>query len=180
VAIGRDSKETGRLWTALPTRIGDGPSPDNVPAWMATAKPGRQSRAPIVRQGIEVRPLALMKFTDRAVAALRRPGFRLEITRERDVVIGYKHDSVAAVYYDTLPDGKNQVSVVTAAIDGRDAGRPLEEIQADMAAGRESSDWIYEVWRQSTSKEHFYFSAISPDQRFLLLGTDPHIPGALR
>jgi WD40 domain-containing protein len=180
VAVGRDSKETGRLWTALLKRICDGPSPDNVPVWIATEKTDRQSRAPILRLATELRQLALMPFTDAAGAALRRQGFRVEVTKERDTLLGYKHDSVAAVYYDRQADGRSHVSVVTAAPDGREAERLRKEILADIAAGRERSDWIYQVWRHPTNQEHFFFSAISPDQRCLLLGADPHIPGALR
>jgi hypothetical protein len=180
VASGRDGKETGRLWTALLDRICDGPPPGNVPDWIATNKPGRHSRAPILRLQLEAHWLPLMQFTDCAVAALRRQRFRVEVGKERDCLLGFQHDSVGCATYDTQADGKSYVGVVTAAPDGREAERLCKDILADIVAGREDSDWIYQVWQRPTSKEHFFFSAISPDQRFILLGTDPHIRGTLR
>jgi hypothetical protein len=137
VAAGRDKMETGRLWPALLKSICDGPSPDNVPDWIATANPNRQSRAPILHMLFQPCRLTLMEFTDPAVTALRRQGFEVLVEgRLRDTVIGYKHDIVAAVMYDTLPDGSSYVAVVTGAIDALEAERLCQEIQADILAGR--------------------------------------------
>jgi hypothetical protein len=121
-----------------------------------------------------------MPFTDTAVAALRRQGFKVDVNKERDSILGYKHDSVAAVFYDPLADARNRVSVVTGAVEGLEAERLRQEIQADVSAGREGGDCIYEMWRQPTNKQHFFFSAISPDRRFFLLGTDPYLRSPFR
>jgi hypothetical protein len=139
VAAGRDVKETGRLWVDLLNRICGAPPVGNVPDWIATTRPGRQSRAPILRLDIEMCRLTLMQFTDAAVAALRRQGFRLDVGTARDCVLGFKHNSIAGVAYEPQSDGRGCLSVVTGAIDPREAERLRKEIQADILVGQEGT-----------------------------------------
>jgi hypothetical protein len=149
VVTGRDVKETGRLWHTLLTRVCDGPSPAEVPPWIATPAAGRRSQAPVQRLTSERCRLGFPRFADAASAALERQGFRAEINKERDAVLGYRYDSSAIVLYDPRGDPEPYLSVLVSAFNGAEAERLRKAIRDELMtgkapAGRASSR---EVWR---------------------------------
>jgi hypothetical protein len=180
VAMGSDDKEVQRIRSALVSHVCDGPDPGEVPARIVTKTANRKTHAPALRVGGGSRPLDALHFIDAAVAALQRQGLRITITEDWSTVFGFGHDHALVVSYEPEGDTTGYVSLVVGAYEPRVAERLRDAIQADVFAGRVPPGLIYRMWAAPTPGEHSSFSAISPDNRFFLVGADSDSARPLR
>jgi hypothetical protein len=177
---GQDAREVQRMRSTIEAQIADGPPPRDVPAWIGTQSPDRQSQAPVLQLGIGRRRFEVIRFADAAVTALRRQGLDVHLDG-LTAVAGFKGNRAAIAFYAPADDGPGYVNIVTSAADvpgsrQTEASRLRDELLADVLAGKVAADQVYEVWRAPTNRVHLYFSAISPDNRYFLLGGD--VPGS--